>query len=196
MRFVGEDPLEFKAGETNLYSYASNSPLYFSDPYGLEKCASGASGLPGSSYGDAAAQFWAAQSISSNNSPGQQTIAAAMGVVAALWTPCTSGKTAAILSAGLGAGAYLGRPYWNYYPKGDPGYPANWLTRGWGWSPPHAPGAQAAKNLALPPWNPGTAVRPVSPPWWQPVAGPQPIAPRYGQPGGGWQYKTGSLTFK
>ncbi|MDX2250921.1 MAG: RHS repeat-associated core domain-containing protein [Nitrospira sp.] len=195
-RFISEDPLEFSAGDVNLYAYVSNAPLRFSDPLGLEKCSNdGGDGLPGSSFGDAAAQYWAAQSVDPSSSTAQRGIAAGMGGLAALWTPCTSGKTSVVLASGLGAGAYLGRPYWNYYPIGNPGYPSNWLTRGWGWSPPHMPGTQAAQRLALPPTNPGTAVRPVSPPWWQPVAGPRHIKPDNNQPGGGWEYKTGGIGF-
>lgn len=33
-RFVNEDPLEFEAGDINLYSYVSNSPTNYTDPTG------------------------------------------------------------------------------------------------------------------------------------------------------------------
>ena len=34
-RFVAEDPLEFNAGDTNLYGYAANAPTNATDPFGL-----------------------------------------------------------------------------------------------------------------------------------------------------------------
>ena len=34
-RFVSEDPIEFEAGDTNLYAYVANSPVNFSDALGL-----------------------------------------------------------------------------------------------------------------------------------------------------------------
>ncbi len=34
-RFISEDPLEFSAGDTNLYTYVWNSPVNFADPSGL-----------------------------------------------------------------------------------------------------------------------------------------------------------------
>ena len=34
-RFISEDPIEFAAGDVNLYAYVSNSPVGYSDPHGL-----------------------------------------------------------------------------------------------------------------------------------------------------------------
>jgi len=34
-RFISEDPIEFRGGDTNLYAYVGNSPLLFNDPSGL-----------------------------------------------------------------------------------------------------------------------------------------------------------------
>lgn len=34
-RFVGQDPIGFRSGDTNLYSYVFNSPLNWTDPSGL-----------------------------------------------------------------------------------------------------------------------------------------------------------------
>jgi len=34
-RFISEDPLQFAAGDTNLYRYCANSPMNFTDPTGL-----------------------------------------------------------------------------------------------------------------------------------------------------------------
>lgn len=36
-RFISEDPMGFKAGDTNLYAYVGNGPYNFSDPLGLDK---------------------------------------------------------------------------------------------------------------------------------------------------------------
>jgi len=33
-RFVSEDPIEFRGGDYNLYSYVRNNPVNFIDPYG------------------------------------------------------------------------------------------------------------------------------------------------------------------
>ena len=37
-RFIGEDPIGFAGGDTNLYAYAGNSPLNLDDPFGLAAC--------------------------------------------------------------------------------------------------------------------------------------------------------------
>lgn len=42
-RFISEDPIGHASGDTNLYSYAANSPTNFTDPNGL--CAGGMNGL-------------------------------------------------------------------------------------------------------------------------------------------------------
>jgi RHS repeat-associated protein len=34
-RFLSEDPLGFAAGDANLYAYVANSPINFTDPFGL-----------------------------------------------------------------------------------------------------------------------------------------------------------------
>ncbi|GEM_PF-2531202 len=36
-RFISEDPIEFEAGDVNLYGYVENDPINFIDPSGLEK---------------------------------------------------------------------------------------------------------------------------------------------------------------
>ncbi|MGE3540529.1 MAG: RHS repeat-associated core domain-containing protein [Candidatus Tectimicrobiota bacterium] len=36
-RFISEDPLDFAAGDTNLYAYVSNDPISYIDPTGLGK---------------------------------------------------------------------------------------------------------------------------------------------------------------
>jgi RHS repeat-associated protein len=34
-RFVSEDPISFLGGDVNIYTYVSNNPINFTDPYGL-----------------------------------------------------------------------------------------------------------------------------------------------------------------
>ena len=56
-------------------------------------------------------------------------------------------------------------------------------------------GTEAASKLALPPWNPATAVRPVNPSPFKYVAGPRTVKsqPQWGQPGGGIEYRIGGF---
>jgi len=115
------------------------------------------------------------------------------GHLASLADSKTINKTALVLSLGAGAGVHAGRPFWQYFPAGSTGYSSAWLTRGMGWSPPYATGAQAASKLALPYHNPGTAVRSVYVPWWRYVSGPRRSLPDYGQPGGGLEYYLGGF---
>lgn len=107
-------------------------------------------------------------------------------------SPSPTILTAATLVCKRGIGRYLGRPFWQYYPASNPGYNSPWLTRGWGFNPPFAPGAAAQSPLQLPPWNPGTATRPVVPRWYEPVRGPRPAVdnPQWGA-GGGPEYIRG-----
>jgi hypothetical protein len=135
-----------------------------------------------------AAQYWADRAAQTGN-----WLYNIPGALAALADPCHAQKTAAVLAIAQGAGTYLGRPYWQYYPKSNPAYDSRWMTRGWGWSPPYPPGPEAVERLALPPWNDATAVREVSPSPFEYVAGPRPSTPNYGQPGGGTEYRSGGF---
>ena len=102
------------------------------------------------------------------------------------------------IAGGLGTGLakWINRPYWQYYPAGNPGYASNWVTRGLGWKAPYAVGQEAVQKLSLPANrlinpNPATAVRQVKIPWWQPMRGPHRVDRANGQPGGGWEFKMG-----
>ncbi|MBX3618357.1 hypothetical protein, partial [Nitrosomonas sp.] len=129
------------------------------------------------------AQYWANQQNQTGNS--FYTIP---GSLAALADSCNIQTTTAVLGVGALAGAYLGRPFWQYYPASNPAYSSSWFTRGWGWKPPYSTGQQAIEKLALPAYNPATAVRSVNPPWWKPVRGPRPVETANNQPGGGIEY--------
>jgi RHS repeat-associated protein len=133
--------------------------------------------------GDQAATSWANAQVTSGN-----WLYAIPGAIASLWTPQSAPKTAGVLSVGAGFGKWSSRPYWQYYPAGNPGYNSTWMTRGWGWSPPYAVGAEARSALALPPYNPATAVRPVFPTGF--VRGPRAVQPAFGHANPvGWEYR-------
>ncbi|WP_218569841.1 RHS repeat domain-containing protein [Pseudomonas sp. Hp2] len=121
--------------------------------------------------GDAAAQSWADAHVKTGN-----WLYAVPGGFASLWTPKTAPATSVVLSAGASLGAWSARPFWQYYPAGNTAYNSTWMTRGWGWRPPYATGAEARNALALPPWNSATGVRPVSPTGF--VWGPRSVAPQ------------------
>jgi RHS repeat-associated protein len=185
-RWTTKDPIRFAGGDTNLYGYVLNDPVNWVDPLGLL-----VRGLinAGESYGEDAAQYWADRLVETGN-----PLYWIPGSFASLWTPCTSDETALTLLGASGLGRYLARPFWQYFPAGNAEYLSTWLTRGWGWKPPYAVGPQAVEKLALPPYNPATAVRPANPPsLWRYVAGPRRVEPSYSQPGGGWEYRIGGF---
>jgi hypothetical protein len=115
------------------------------------------------------------------------------GSLAALWTPETAPETLLVLGSASGLGRWSGRPFWQYFPAENPGYRSTWLTRGAGWTPPYEVGGEAAANLALPGYNPGTSVRAVHPKWNQYVRGPRVVDPQPqfgpGAVGGGREYR-------
>lgn len=130
--------------------------------------------MPFTSAADSAVDYWIAR-----DNP-------VMGTLAMLWTPDYAPSTALLLGGGV-AGMF--RAYWQYYPAGVESYASNWLVRGW--NPPYALGAEASSKLALPPYNPATAVRQVDVPFWQFVRGPGGVTPKYGQLGGGLEWWRG-----
>jgi hypothetical protein len=138
--------------------------------------------------GAEAAQHYADLETASGNS-----LYGVPGALASLWTPETAPETILVLGAASGLGQWSGRPFWQYFPEGSASYRSTWLTRGPGWEPPYETGLDAASNLALPSYNPGSAVRAVRPLWHDYVRGPRVVAPQPGfgpgAVGGGREYR-------
>lgn len=64
-----------------------------------------------------AAQYWANLQVQTGN-----PLYAIPGALASLVDPCSAGKTSTVLGIGGALGGYLGRPFWQYYPAGNPSY--------------------------------------------------------------------------
>jgi len=190
-RFVSKDPIGFSGGSANLYAYSFNDPINFADPSGMLTVPFVGWVDVGETAGSAALEQWA-DHMTDPNTAGIDLIGSYIGgFFAALWTPCTSDKTFTTLAAAYGANAYVGRPFYQYYPANNAAYNSRYLTRGGGWKPPYSTGPQAAERLSLPPWNQGTAVRQVPNRWDQFIGGPRVVVPKFGQSGGGTEYLIG-----
>ncbi len=184
-RFLQRDPLGY-VDSMNLFSYTGNNPVNFLDPLGL------CSGPFGSGYGEEALNWYAQQWAQSGN-----PLWAVPGFFAALWTPDTYWKTGIVLGAAGGAAVWGRMPaWWQYYPKGNPGYQSPWLTRGTNFRPPYSVGREAQRALNLPAHrNPGTAVRRININPGEQIAGPR--TPRaqtqwgHNSPGTGQEYFRG-----
>ena len=150
----------------------------------------------GERAGQEALNYWANQAAQTSN-PLAGGFYNFMGGLASLWTPCSSDATATVLSSAVGINAYGKMPAWyQYYPKGNPGYQSPWLARGTNFGAPYRTGQGATEALNLPPWNPGTSVRRMNIPSGEPIAGPRvPRArPDWNHPneGTGYEYYRGA----
>jgi RHS repeat-associated protein len=189
--WTATDPINFGGGSSNLYSYAFSDPVNYFDGSGLLTLPVVGNVNAGEKFGAIAVDHYA-DTLTDPKSAWYDKLGAAVGgFFAALWTPCTSDKTFLTLSLAYGADTYVSRPFWQYYPANNPGYRSAWLTRGAGWKQPYSLGDEAVQQLALPPYNPATAVRQVPSSWNRFIGGPGTVAPAYGQPGGGIQYFVG-----
>ena len=98
-RWTSKDPIRFDGDSPNLYGYVINDPINLVDPNGL---LFDGSINAGESYGDEAAQYWADKLIQTGN-----PLYAIPGLLASLWTPCTSDATITTLAGGGAAGGIV-----------------------------------------------------------------------------------------
>ncbi len=159
--------------------------------YSPEQVAENIAAVVGTEAGDNAAQHWADRVV--NSEWYEDPVARAGLFFSVLWTDETAANTAFTLGTGGLAALHAARPFWQYYPAGNAAYSSTWVTRGLGWKPPYPIGSVAASKLALPAYNPATAVRAANIPWYKFVWGPRTVAPQptFGAhaTGGGIEYR-------
>lgn len=164
--FSQEDPMFSHPS----YIYANANPINNTDP-------SGEITIPFVGWvdvGEAAGQRsaeWYAEKYNNSGLAGKVGWGT-LGVLASLWTPCTSDTTLAVLSAGIGLQEYLGlrQPFWRYVgPNSKVNSP--WLTRGW--EAPYGRDFVTAKDKLQMPHLPNDVIK-AKVPWHQPVRGPRP----------------------
>jgi hypothetical protein len=98
-----KDPIGFDGGDTNLFAYTVNDPVNLSDPSGVPF---GGTIDAGESYGEAALSY--ADMLTDPNATGYEKAGAAGGgAFSALWTPCTSDSTFAVLTTAAGGAGGL-----------------------------------------------------------------------------------------
>ncbi len=99
-RWIEPDPILFAGGGTNLYAYTDDDPVDEVDPSGLLTVPFLDVWIPaGETQGAYAARYWANASQDSGNTWIETAFDDSMGVLASLWTPCTSNATATVLLA-------------------------------------------------------------------------------------------------
>jgi RHS repeat-associated protein len=99
-RFVSEDPIEFLGGSSNLYPYASNSPIYITDPSG--RCPMCVVAIAGGVIGGAVAGY---EAYKSGASGWNVAAAAAGGAGAGILAGLTGGAVGYVAATEFGAGA-------------------------------------------------------------------------------------------
>jgi RHS repeat-associated protein len=103
-RFTAKDPIGFNGGDTNVYAYTMSDPVNLIDPSGL---LFGGTINAGEAYGEAALGTYADILTDPNASWYEKAGAAVGGFFSALWTPCTSDSTFAVLSTAAGGAGGL-----------------------------------------------------------------------------------------
>ncbi|HEV7240372.1 MAG TPA: RHS repeat-associated core domain-containing protein, partial [Thermoanaerobaculia bacterium] len=103
-RWTAKDPILFEGGDANLYAYVLNDPINLIDPSGL---LFGGTINAGEAYGDAALATYADILTDPDAAWYEKAGAAVGGFFSALWTPCTSDSTFAVLSTAAGGAGGL-----------------------------------------------------------------------------------------
>jgi hypothetical protein len=103
-RWTAKDPIGFDGGDTNLYAYTMNDPVNLIDPSGL---LFGGTIDAGEAYGEAALGTYADILTDPDAAWYEKAGAAVGGFFSALWTPCTSDSTFAVLSTAAGGAGGL-----------------------------------------------------------------------------------------
>lgn len=98
VRWMAKDPIGFAGESSNLYSYSVDDPINLIDFDGRLFGFIDA----GESAGADAAQYWADLSVDPNNEAYETVFYTGMGLLASLWTPCTSTETFLTLAGGYG----------------------------------------------------------------------------------------------
>lgn len=119
------------------------------------------------------------------------------GLAAALWTPETYGKTAAVLTTAASVAPAVGTFKHFGIAEDAASFSKGLLPRSFATNRVTTikTGAQAADRLALSVGRPNpNAVYTVRPEWWRFVRGPTRVEPIPGRAGGGWEYSFPSGT--